>query len=843
MGAKKLVIHHGGSWAANCYEGGMTKWVHVPIGLTYDDLVKLVQDVAKVDAHRSTLELCSLTFTTTGTARLRIENDKDVSCMMDEDKLLPEVYVTVSKKVATHSCGSIPMLDPIVCNDETIDDEENSESSDTDNRDDSSIPDIDRGSHGDEDCNHSVGSGAGSVGGYGCAGPSGFATFSGDSFREDGLGDGVDQSCENASPRAWIIPGSERYSFEPISTEESISDDGRLYKGKIFQCKKDLKRTLHMYALKEQFEVRIKRSSKTRYEAGCKDGECEFQLRAFKMQKGEYWVVRMFLKDHTCNIDGFHARLRQANSWTVGELLAPKLQVHGHSLKPKDIMVEMQVDHGLHLLYTKAWRAKDHAEASVFGPPEESFKLLPAYCHRLKEVNPGTITTMKTNVANQFEYLFIAHAASLHGFHTVIRPVISIDGTHLKGIFSGIMFVAICLDANNQVFPLAYGFGDVEDEMSWTWFLNELKNAIGSPKDCMIISDRHLGIKAAMEKVYPNVPHGYCVFHMAQNIKNDYKRKDVSLLFKQAWKAYRKADFKEVMLEMMKVNRVAFKDLMNVGPERWSRAYSPVRRYRLMTSSIAESMNSCLVHARQMPITTMVEFIREMLQKWFYKRRTKAEKTRTQLTPWATELIKERNKDSEKYTVRPIDSVNFNVKDGNKDGLVNLSEKTCSCTKFQVDKLPCRHALAAIRYAKKPFPDFCGDCYKTTSWLEAYSGNIFPVGHPSEWNIPQDMRSKVVHPPPFRAQAGRPKKKRFKSAGEHGNGKTRNCTICKKSGHNRQNCKRTQPCQAPQPCPSATSATSSTSKRPRRPYRCRKCGEEGHNSQKCPLTSDVGGTT
>ncbi|KAK1550559.1 hypothetical protein Q3G72_021024 [Acer saccharum] len=133
-------------------------------------------------------------------------------------------------------------------------------------------------------------------------------------------------------------------------------------------------------------------------------------------------------------------------------------------------MVEMQVEHGLHLLYTKAWRAKDHAEASVFGAPEESFKLLPTYCHRLKEVNPGTVTAMKTNDANQFEYMFIAHAASLHGFRTVIRPVIAIDGTHLKGKFSGILFVAICLDANNQVFPLAYGFGDVEDELSWTWF-------------------------------------------------------------------------------------------------------------------------------------------------------------------------------------------------------------------------------------------------------------------------------------------------------------------------------------------------------------------------------------
>ncbi|KAK2646657.1 hypothetical protein Ddye_021852 [Dipteronia dyeriana] len=137
---------------------------------------------------------------------------------------------------------------------------------------------------------------------------------------------------------------------------------------------------------------------------------------------------------------------------------------------------------------------------------------------------------------------------------------------------------------------------------------------------------------------------------MAQNIKKDYRRKDVNLLFKQAWKAYPKSEFKEAMLEMMKVKRVAFKELMNVGPERFSHAYSPVRRYRLMTSSIAESMNSCLVHVHQMPITTMINFIRDMLQKWFYKRRTKAEKSQTQLTPWATELIKQRNIDSKKYT-------------------------------------------------------------------------------------------------------------------------------------------------------------------------------------------------
>ncbi|KAK2644761.1 hypothetical protein Ddye_019956 [Dipteronia dyeriana] len=82
-------------------------------------------------------------------------------------------------------------------------------------------------------------------------------------------------------------------------------------------------------------------------------------------------------------------------------------------------------------------------------------------------------------------------------------------------------------------------------------------------------------------------------------------------------------------------------------------------------------------------------------------------------------------------------------------------------------------------YAKKPFLDYCRDCYKTTTWLKAYSMSIFLVVHHSKWNIPEDVRSKVVLPPSFRAQVGRPRKKRFKSTGEHDNGKTRDCTICK----------------------------------------------------------------
>ncbi|WRX23009.1 Transposase [Theobroma cacao] len=93
------------------------------------------------------------------------------------------------------------------------------------------------------------------------------------------------------------------------------------------------------------------------------------------------------------------------------------------------------------------------------------------------------------------------HVRTLH------KPVVAIDATHLKGKFKGILFVAVCKDANEQIYPLAFGIGHVEDEESWSWFLNQLRRTISCPENAMFISDQHLGIKNAVEKVYKDAHH------------------------------------------------------------------------------------------------------------------------------------------------------------------------------------------------------------------------------------------------------------------------------------------------------------------------------------------------
>ena len=56
-----------------------------------------------------------------------------------------------------------------------------------------------------------------------------------------------------------------------------------------------------------------------------------------------------------------------------------------------------------------------------------------------------------------------------------------------------------------------------------------------------------------------------------------------------------------------------------------------------------------------------------------------------------------------------MDNSVYHVKGGIKDRVVNLTDKTCTCFRFNLDLIPCSHACAAIRYVYNYFYIFV--CY------------------------------------------------------------------------------------------------------------------------------------
>ena len=46
--------------------------------------------------------------------------------------------------------------------------------------------------------------------------------------------------------------------------------------------------------------------------------------------------------------------------------------------------------------------------------------------------------------------------------------MIAIDRTHLKEMYKEILFIAIVMNDNNWIFPIAFGVEDIENDRTWT---------------------------------------------------------------------------------------------------------------------------------------------------------------------------------------------------------------------------------------------------------------------------------------------------------------------------------------------------------------------------------------
>ncbi|KAJ4727542.1 Transposase, MuDR, MULE transposase domain protein [Melia azedarach] len=100
-----------------------------------------------------------------------------------------------------------------------------------------------------------------------------------------------------------------------------------------------------------------------------------------------------------------------------------------------------------------------------------------------------------------------------------------------------------------------------------------------------------------------------------------------------------------------------------VGLHRWARARFPFRRYDIQTTNIAESMNFVLRHARALPIIPLAEFVRSLIQRWFYERRELATARDGYLTEAAQVKLDQQIELSRTMTVHPVSRFEFEVRE------------------------------------------------------------------------------------------------------------------------------------------------------------------------------------
>ncbi|XP_070055134.1 protein FAR1-RELATED SEQUENCE 4-like [Nicotiana tomentosiformis] len=355
--------------------------------------------------------------------------------------------------------------------------------------------------------------------------------------------------------------------------------------------------------------------------------------------------------------DQRHATSKLISGYIIDNLRDPRFED-----TPAFVMAEIQKLHGLDIGYHKAWRAIQRASALIRGTPEENYELLSSYLYMMKSKNPGTYTNIKIDDNNSekakdmgFFYMFYAYGSSIAGWNHC-RRVIAVDTIFLKSKYCGILIISVSKDANNQIFPLAFGIAESENNNSYEWYFSELRNAIGNRDNLIFLSDMHQSIAHGIAKVYPECHHGICIYHLEQNLKRRKVKSEVIKLFQSAARVYRRKEFDLYMSDIAKVDKKTFDYLMEEPPERWACSCSPRRRYDMLTTNIVESINSVLLEARELPILRMMDFIQVKLQRWFYERRNEAEGTFYDVSYWVEEELKKKIDLAFTLNVFPVDS-------------------------------------------------------------------------------------------------------------------------------------------------------------------------------------------
>ncbi|KAM3338926.1 hypothetical protein P3S68_031012 [Capsicum galapagoense] len=191
--------------------------------------------------------------------------------------------------------------------------------------------------------------------------------------------------------------------------------------------------------------------------------------------------------------------------------------------------------------------------------------------------------------------------------------------------------------------------------------------------------------------------------------------------------------------------------------EKWSRAHFPGNRYDVMTTNIAESLNSILMDEREYPASYIFNSIARKFSEKFRERHAFVDGKENIFLPYAEKILRDNKSAIDSLYVSISNGVldQYTVFDNGFTAKVNLLNRSCSCRKFNLVKMSCKHAMEALRakyddgegYGNSIY-DYSSPIYKAESYLLAYSKAINVVPSEAEWTVPQKLLDIKISPPP-----------------------------------------------------------------------------------------------
>ncbi|XP_071738981.1 uncharacterized protein [Rutidosis leptorrhynchoides] len=548
-----------------------------------------------------------------------------------------------------------------------------------------------------------------------------------------------DEVDENVKIRARKIRELKKNQLQDLGLDHDPKTQFLL--GQTFGTSREVKDLVNKIAVETRRELKIVKNDLKRVRVICvgkktvlgasdeNEFKCPWVLHVSKLQIGETWKVKTYCDKHKCDQSRV---IKQCSSVYLAKEIMQ--QIEGNpDIPTQALKQELEKKYAVKVSNQKAYYAKQKALQRIRGDYKQQYGLLRDYCGEIIDKNPGTTITIDleplhnaTSTSRQFKRIYICLGPLKEGFRACMRQLIGLDGAFMKGPFPGQLLTAVGIDPNNGIYPLAYAIVEAESIQSWTWFLE----CLGKDLDLSVnsnftfISDRQKGILPAVASVYPCAEHWYCVRHLHQNFKKNWRGEEYKKALWKAASATTVLCFESAMQEIRQLSTAAYIWLTKIPPQNWTRSHFTGRAHSdLLLNNLCEVFNKELRDGRDKPIITALEYVREYLMKRIVNVQRVIEKSEGPLTPKATRLFNVIKNEATQYNVICNGGSQYQVTGPWGDQcVVDLTQRVCSCRKWELTGMPCKHAVRAImdmadnNLNPGPEESWVHPCY----WLETW---------------------------------------------------------------------------------------------------------------------------
>jgi transposase-like protein len=161
------------------------------------------------------------------------------------------------------------------------------------------------------------------------------------------------------------------------------------------------------------------------------------------------------------------------------------------------------------------------------------------------------------------------------------------------------------------MYSVAFGVMDSETNENWSWFMEKLRAAIGTPPSLVICTDAGQAAMGGVKEAFPIVEHRKCMFHLVNNFKKRWHGKifdDNMWPAAYAWNSYA---FNKHWLAIVAAKPDAMAWVRKNHNKIWSRnQFNTLMKVDYVSNNLAESFNNWMKGHKGLNLDDLMDVIR-----------------------------------------------------------------------------------------------------------------------------------------------------------------------------------------------------------------------------------------